>query len=535
MKPCDRNTQPCGCINALAPTDLRPALTVRATLCDSTRRCSPVRRVGLGTLRAACTRRRGTSRAPSHRHPAVSLDRRLAADYAFDYDASGGVLRRQSRRIPRRGATRSRATQRHPRQRDADRRHPAGAAAPPRRAARGARRRRAAARPADGRHRHRPAGGTLRRPALHAAQGDDGDPAGRARARRAPRAGGRRSSGSTPRITTGTKSRRAASSTPSCACQVVALGDSARRASRPGGARASGRLDRRRARRARGRAPADRVHAAAARRRSGSAYRPGAGMADAFGRWLETVLGPRGLVVYDASDPAAKPLVAELFAREIEHAGRHLAPGGARRAPRSQARGYHAQVTPHDGQPSRSFTSNGGREPIRRDGATAFVVGDARESTGDLLDARARSSRTSSAPTCCCGRSCRTRSFPPSATWPAPTSWPTSASSRRLRGVRHPDAADAAARHAPRSLDANAMRFLDAARVPARVAAGAGRSGAERSCSKRSCRRRVEASLEDARARDRGADDALARRGRRRSTRRSKAPRARRWRGCRTT
>jgi len=53
-----------------------------------------------------------------------------------------------------------------------------------------------------------------------------------------------------------------------------------------------------------------------------AAYCPGTGMADAFGRWLEQVLGPRGLVVFDASDRAAKPLVAQLFAQEVEHPGR---------------------------------------------------------------------------------------------------------------------------------------------------------------------------------------------------------------------
>ena len=52
-----------------------------------------------------------------------------------------------------------------------------------------------------------------------------------------------------------------------------------------------------------------------------AAYHAGAGMADAFGRWMESVLGPRGLIVYDSSDPAAKPLVAGVFAREIERAG----------------------------------------------------------------------------------------------------------------------------------------------------------------------------------------------------------------------
>ena len=76
------------------------------------------------------------------------------------------------------------------------------------------------------------------------------------------------------------------------------------------------------------------------------AYQPGVGMADAFGRWLESVLGPRGLVVYDAADPAAKPLAAAVFAREIESAGET-----SRRAREAGARldglGYHAQATPH--------------------------------------------------------------------------------------------------------------------------------------------------------------------------------------------
>src|SRR5262249_44791561 len=50
-------------------------------------------------------------------------------------------------------------------------------------------------------------------------------------------------------------------------------------------------------------------------------YQPGIGMADAFGRWLDRVLGARGLVVYDAADPASKPLVREVFARELSMPG----------------------------------------------------------------------------------------------------------------------------------------------------------------------------------------------------------------------
>src|SRR4029077_2158206 len=51
------------------------------------------------------------------------------------------------------------------------------------------------------------------------------------------------------------------------------------------------------------------------------AYAPGIGMADAFGRWMEEVLGNRGLVVYDSSDAASKPLVSQVFARELSNPG----------------------------------------------------------------------------------------------------------------------------------------------------------------------------------------------------------------------
>ena len=73
------------------------------------------------------------------------------------------------------------------------------------------------------------------------------------------------------------------------------------------------------------------------------AYVPGRGMADAFGAWIERVLGSRGLIVYDSADPAAKPLASRVFAREL------AAPGEtARRAARAGSdlvsRGYHSQV-----------------------------------------------------------------------------------------------------------------------------------------------------------------------------------------------
>ena len=119
-----------------------------------------------------------------------------------------------------------------------------------------------------------------------------------------------------------------------------------------------------------------------------SAYRVGAGMADAFGQCLESVLGPRGLVVYDASDPASKPLVADLFVREVEHAGetsRMAFEAGIR----LRDHGYHAQATPHDGSVA-LFQLNGAREAIQVQD-DAFIVGERQESRAQLIERIRRS------------------------------------------------------------------------------------------------------------------------------------------------
>ena len=110
-----------------------------------------------------------------------------------------------------------------------------------------------------------------------------------------------------------------------------------------------------------------------------AAYSPGAGMVEAFGRWLETWLGPRGLVVFDSSDPAAKPLAASLFAREIEHAGETSRLAGAAGA-RLTALGYHAQVEPQEDQAA-LFHLDGIRSSIR--------VGEARDALLQRVTANA--------------------------------------------------------------------------------------------------------------------------------------------------
>jgi bacillithiol synthase len=101
------------------------------------------------------------------------------------------------------------------------------------------------------------------------------------------------------------------------------------------------------------------------------AYRAGHTMSDAFGRLLESVLGPHGLVVYDSSDPAAKALARPVFGRELAHPGEtaHIA---ARSGQALVAAGYHAQVTPAEGAVS-LFYINDGRESVRFSGDRATV------------------------------------------------------------------------------------------------------------------------------------------------------------------
>ena len=101
----------------------------------------------------------------------------------------------------------------------------------------------------------------------------------------------------------------------------------------------------------------------AALRRS---YCPGSGMAQAFGQWMEHVLGPHGLVVYDSSDPAAKPLARGVFMKEVAEPG-VTAQIAAKSGSALVAKGYHAQAQPAQRSIS-LFHLNDGRESIRLEG-----------------------------------------------------------------------------------------------------------------------------------------------------------------------
>ncbi len=111
-----------------------------------------------------------------------------------------------------------------------------------------------------------------------------------------------------------------------------------------------------------------------------AAYAPGNTMSGAFARLHEWMLGERGLIVFDASDPAAKPLVADLFAHELEAPGHALALAAAAGA-ELRSRGHEPQITPVD-EGTALFSLGGARVPIRRRG-DQLAIGD------QLHDARA--------------------------------------------------------------------------------------------------------------------------------------------------
>lgn len=112
-------------------------------------------------------------------------------------------------------------------------------------------------------------------------------------------------------------------------------------------------------------------------------YRDGVTLARAFAGLVDGLLGPLGLVVYDASDPATKPLVAPLFARELSRPGetsRLAAAAGAA----LEARGYKAQVSPGP-EATALFALGETREPIRRTEGGGYTIGDRQAPGADLV------------------------------------------------------------------------------------------------------------------------------------------------------
>ena len=111
-------------------------------------------------------------------------------------------------------------------------------------------------------------------------------------------------------------------------------------------------------------------------------YAAGTSVGSAFARLLDQLLGPHGLVVFESFDAAAKPLVADIFARELQFPGRTSSLAAAAGA-ELEARGHQPQIKPSDDGIA-LFRMDPERRLLRRDGAD-FVAGDDRLAAAALI------------------------------------------------------------------------------------------------------------------------------------------------------
>ncbi len=104
-------------------------------------------------------------------------------------------------------------------------------------------------------------------------------------------------------------------------------------------------------------------------------YRPGAGMSDAFAGWIDALLGRHGLVVFQSADPAAKPLVGDLFVRELEHPGK-TATLVRQAADQMRTLGHQPQVEPAEDSVALFRVDQNGRHAIKQRGGDYVVQDD---------------------------------------------------------------------------------------------------------------------------------------------------------------
>ena len=117
-------------------------------------------------------------------------------------------------------------------------------------------------------------------------------------------------------------------------------------------------------------------------------YSPGISLVEAFSRWLDIILGPMGLVVFDGSDKTAKPLVRSVFTQELQSRGKvsRLATLAGKEF---SAHGYHSQVNPRR-DTAAIFHIDKTRLPVKlRD--NEFEIGNTIWTTKQLLDEVQRS------------------------------------------------------------------------------------------------------------------------------------------------
>ena len=111
-------------------------------------------------------------------------------------------------------------------------------------------------------------------------------------------------------------------------------------------------------------------------------YRAGTRVGAAFAGLLDDLLGAEGLVVFESDDAALKPLVADLFVRELEQpckTTKLARDAGALMA----SLGHAPQVEPADDSVALFHVNQGVRRSIKRQGE-AFTTGDTTRSADEL-------------------------------------------------------------------------------------------------------------------------------------------------------
>ncbi len=96
------------------------------------------------------------------------------------------------------------------------------------------------------------------------------------------------------------------------------------------------------------------------------AYRPGSTFAEAFARVLTWLLGDRGLVLFDPSDPEAKRLAGSVFLTSVRRADEAYA-RLLQRNGELERQGYHAQVALQDRSTLLFLNHEGERRAVTRD------------------------------------------------------------------------------------------------------------------------------------------------------------------------
>ncbi len=192
-------------------------------------------------------------------------------------------------------------------------------------------------------------------------------------------------------------------------------------------------------------------------------YRPGAGMAAAFAGWIDALLGRHGLVVFQAGDAAAKPLVRDLFVREFEQPARTAAL--AREAGAEMRRlGHQPQVEPAEDSVALFYLDAEGRHPIKSRGGE-YLIGEAVHSRQRMIE-RARSSPEDFSPNVLLRPVVQDRLFPTVCYVGGPSELAYQAQLKAIYAAFGVEPPLLYSRSSATLLDAGAARFLDRHHLP---------------------------------------------------------------------